>query len=209
MITLVELRLGPLLRYVDGSSATFWVEASRPCTAEVRCADGAGGSARTFQVAGHHYALVPVSGLTPGTDTAYEVLLDGVGVWPLSDSPFPPSLVRTPGEEDAVRVTFGSCRWAAPPADEKDPVGPDALDTLAARIATEPEGERPDVLLLLGDQVYADETSKATQRWLAARRNLEDPRATRSRTTRSTPASTTNPGSTRKSAGCCRRCPAA
>lgn len=175
MITLAELRLGPLLRYVDGSSATFWVEASRPCTAEVRCADGAGGSARTFQVAGHHYALVPVSGLTPGTDTTYEVLLDGVGVWPLPDSPFPPSLVRTPGEEDAVRVTFGSCRWAAPPADEKDPVGPDALDTLAARIATEPEGERPDVLLLLGDQVYADETSKATQRWLAARRNLEDP----------------------------------
>jgi hypothetical protein len=175
VITLAELRLGPLLRYVDGSSATFWVEASRPCTAEVRCADGAGGSARTFQVAGHHYALVPVSGLTPGTDTTYEVLLDGVGVWPLPDSPFPPSLVRTPGEEDAVRVTFGSCRWAAPPADEKDPVGPDALDTLAARIATEPEGERPDVLLLLGDQVYADETSKATQRWLAARRNLEDP----------------------------------
>ncbi|QUW85138.1 alkaline phosphatase family protein [Streptomyces mirabilis] len=172
---MAELRLGPLLRYVDGSSATFWVEASRPCTAEVRCADGARGSARTFQVAGHHYALVPVSGLTPGTDTAYEVLLDGVGVWPPADSPFPPSVVRTRGEEDAVRVTFGSCRWAAPPADEKDPVGPDALDTLAARIASEPESERPDVLLLLGDQVYADETSKATQRWLAARRNLADP----------------------------------
>jgi hypothetical protein len=119
--------------------------------------------------------LVPVSGLTPGTDTAYEVLLEGVGVWPLPDSPFPPSVVRTRGEEDAVRVTFGSCRWAAPPADEKDPVGPDALDTLAARIASEPESERPDVLLLLGDQVYADETSKATQRWLAARRNLADP----------------------------------
>ncbi|KPI14090.1 Alkaline phosphatase D-related protein [Actinobacteria bacterium OK006] len=175
MITLAELRLGPLLRYVDGSSATFWVEASRPCTAEVRCADGARGSARTFQVAGHHYALVPVSGLTPGTDTAYEVLLDGVGVWPLPGTPFPPSVVRTRGEEDAVRVTFGSCRWAAPPADEKDPAGPDALDTLAARIAGEPGSERPDVLVLLGDQVYADETSKATQRWLAARRNLADP----------------------------------
>ena len=49
---MAELRLGPLLRYVDGSSATVWVEASRPCTAEVRCADGAGGSARTFQVGG-------------------------------------------------------------------------------------------------------------------------------------------------------------
>ena len=49
---MAELRLGPLLRYVDGSSATIWVEASRPCTAEVRCADGTGGEARTFQVAG-------------------------------------------------------------------------------------------------------------------------------------------------------------
>ncbi|KIF07567.1 hypothetical protein PL81_01220, partial [Streptomyces sp. RSD-27] len=63
------LRLGPLLRYVDwdtGGSATIWIEADRPCTAEVRCADGAGGSARTFQITGHHYALVPVTGLTPG-----------------------------------------------------------------------------------------------------------------------------------------------
>ncbi|MFD8712748.1 hypothetical protein ACFV07_20100, partial [Streptomyces anulatus] len=41
------LRLGPLLRYVDwesGSTATVWVEASRPCTVEVRCADGASGA---------------------------------------------------------------------------------------------------------------------------------------------------------------------
>lgn len=87
---MAELRLGPLLRYVDGSSATIWVEASRPCTAEVRCADGARGKARTFQIAGHHYALVPVSGLTPGTVTAYEILLDEATVWPLPDSPFPP-----------------------------------------------------------------------------------------------------------------------
>ncbi|MEU7660187.1 alkaline phosphatase D family protein [Streptomyces lincolnensis] len=169
------LRLGPLLRYADGSSATVWVEASRPCAAEVRCADGAGGEMRTFQVEGHHYALIPVTGLTPGTSQAYEVFLDGTRVWPLPDSPFPPSVIRTPAEGDTVRVAFGSCRWAAPPAGEPDPVGPDALDTLAARIAADPEGERPDVLLLLGDQVYADETSPATRRWLAARRDLSDP----------------------------------
>ncbi|KAB1148745.1 alkaline phosphatase family protein [Streptomyces luteolifulvus] len=169
------LRLGPLLRYADGSTATVWVEASRPCTAEVRCPDGAQGSATTFQVAGHHYALVPVSGLAPGTARSYEVFLDGTRVWPLPDSPLPPSVIRTPGEGDGLRVAFGSCRWAAAPADGHDPVGPDALDTLAARIAADPEGERPDVLLLLGDQVYADETSEATQRWLAARRDLSDP----------------------------------
>jgi phosphodiesterase/alkaline phosphatase D-like protein len=169
-----ELRLGPLLRYADGSSATVWVEASRPCTAEVRCADGSRGESRTFQVAGHHYALVAVTGLPPGTSTPYEVYLDGAQVWPLPESPFPPSVIRTSLEEDDLRVTFGSCRWAAPAADAHDPVGPDALDTLAARVAAEPDGERPDVLLLLGDQVYADETSEATRHWLAARRDLNE-----------------------------------
>ncbi|MEU2158162.1 alkaline phosphatase D family protein [Streptomyces sp. NPDC019396] len=177
------LRLGPLLRHVDWETAdraTVWVEADRPCTAEVRCeTSGAGGSARTFQIEGHHYALIPVTGLTPGSSTAYEVFLDGRRVWPLADTEFaefPPSTIRTPpmGADD-VRVTFGSCRWAAPPADEHDPIGPDALDALAARLAFDPTAERPDVLILLGDQVYADATSKATQQWLAARRDLSEP----------------------------------
>ncbi|CCK30396.1 hypothetical protein BN159_6017 [Streptomyces davaonensis JCM 4913] len=172
---MAELRLGPLLRYADGSSATVWVETSRPCAAEVRGSEGARGESRTFQIAGHHYALVEVSGLTPGTTQSYEVLLDGAQVWPLPDSPFPPSVIRTPVPEDTVRVAFGSCRWAAPPDGGHDPVGPDALDTLAARIAADPAGERPDVLLLLGDQVYADEVSEDTRRWLAARRDLSEP----------------------------------
>ncbi|WP_055490157.1 alkaline phosphatase D family protein [Streptomyces sp. TP-A0356] len=168
------LRLGPLLRYADGSSATVWVETSRPCTAEVRCPSGAHGTARTFQIAGHHYAIVPVTGLAPDTTEAYEVLLDGTPVWPPPDSPFPPSVIRTSGA-GTLRVTFGSCRWAAPPGGGKDPVGPDALDTLASRLAVAPDTERPDVLLLLGDQVYADETSGAIRRRIAARRGLSDP----------------------------------
>ncbi|MBU6534728.1 alkaline phosphatase D family protein [Streptomyces sp. NPDC057245] len=169
------LRLGPLLRYTDGSCATVWVETDRPCTAEVRCADGARGTTRTFQVAGHHYALVPVSGLTSGTATEYEVFLDDACVWPPPDSRFPPSVIATPTDQDGLRVAFGSCRWAAPPSGGKDKVGPDALDTLAGRVAADPRGARPDVLLLLGDQVYADETSDATRQWLAGRRDLSEP----------------------------------
>lgn len=179
------LLLGPLLRYVDwdtGASATIWVESDRPATAEVRCADGAGGSARTFQIAGHHYALVPVTGLTPGSTTAYDVLLDGVQVWPLPDSDFPPSTISTPaapgrerpGPGPGLKVTFGSCRQAAPPAGRRGPHGADALDTLAARLAADPGAERPDLLLLLGDQVYADQLSRETGQWLAARRDLRE-----------------------------------
>ncbi|MFI2225081.1 alkaline phosphatase D family protein [Streptomyces fradiae] len=179
------LRLGPLLRYVEWPdatgvayrpAATVWVEADGPGTAEVRCADGAGGSARTFQVAGHHYALVPVTGLTPGTTTAYEVMLDGQRVWPLPDSPFPPSTVTVPeGPGAPLRVTFGSCRWAATGAVGRHPAGADALGALAAKLAADPAAERPDVLLLLGDQVYADKPSEATREWMAGRRDLAEP----------------------------------
>ncbi|MEU3963510.1 alkaline phosphatase D family protein [Streptomyces buecherae] len=199
------LRLGPLLRQIDwetGERATVWVETDAPCEVEVRCtppagaparevgdpAPGPGGTARTWRLAGHHYALVEVAGLRPDSVVGYEVLLDGERVWPLPDSRFPASTIHTPparadmGAEatggSAVRVAFGSCRWAAPPAPgagAHDPIGPDALDALAARIARDPHGERPDVLVLLGDQVYADETSAATRDWLATRRDLSQP----------------------------------
>ncbi|WP_299530584.1 alkaline phosphatase D family protein [uncultured Streptomyces sp.] len=187
------LRLGPLLRYVDwetGTSATVWVETDRPCTVEVRCADGAAGSSPTFSVAGHHYALVVVTGLTPGTTTTYEVLLGDRPVWPLKDSSFPPSTITAPdpaaagGAAAPLRVTFGSCRWAAPPGRDHplvhgsgsdDPTGPDALDALAAKLAADPDAVRPDVLLLIGDQVYADETSEATRDRISGRRSLDEP----------------------------------
>ncbi|WAC95903.1 alkaline phosphatase D family protein [Streptomyces sp. NA13] len=174
------LRLGPVLRYADTDSATVWVEADRPCTAEVRCPGGeGGGSAPTFSVAGHHYALIPVTGLPEGSDTPYEVHLGGEPVWPPPDSPFPPSTIRTAPRESAgdrpVRVTFGSCRWSSPPSGQDSPVGPDALDALAARIAGDTGADRPDLLLLLGDQVYADETSPQTRSWLASRRDLAEP----------------------------------
>ncbi|MEW2546818.1 alkaline phosphatase D family protein [Streptomyces sp. NPDC047002] len=176
------LRLGPVLRHVawDGSgTATVWVEADAACTAEVRCADGASGAAPTFEVAGHHYALVEVAGLTPGTSTEYEVRLDGGLVWPRGDGAFPPSAIRTPDAgADRARVAFGSCRWARPAKDAPDPIGPDALDTLALRLAQADAGDRPDVLLLVGDQVYADETSPGTQEWLARRRDLSEPPGT-------------------------------
>jgi hypothetical protein len=101
------------------------------------------------------------------------VFLHDAPVWPLPDSRFPPSGIRSPGAGDAVRVTFGSCRWAAPPVDGKDTVGPDALDTLAKRLAADPDARRPDALLLLGDQVCADEVFEETRRLLATRRDLD------------------------------------
>ena len=44
----------------------------------------------------------------------YTVTLDGEGVWPPPDSPFPPSTLRTHGARGAARIVFGSCRVAYP-----------------------------------------------------------------------------------------------
>jgi phosphodiesterase/alkaline phosphatase D-like protein len=165
------LLLGPLLRHVDPVSATVWVETDRPCEVDVL-----GRRARTFCVGGHHYALVVVEGLEAGSSTPYEVRLDDVRVWPPERSTFPPSRIRTPGTRDEFRVAFGSCRYATPSTVEPDEgIPPDALDAYAARIAGQPEDQWPDALVLLGDQVYADELTRATRRWLSLRRGETAP----------------------------------
>ncbi len=152
----VQLKLGPLLRYVDETRATVWVETDGPCDVEIL-----GHRAPTWSVHGHHYALVLIEGLQPASETPYEVLLDGTQVWPLPDSPYGPSLIRTPRADGSFRLAFGSCRRSAPFDKQgfKD-FGPDALVALAERMGGD-DAERPDALLLLGDQVYADDPSDA------------------------------------------------
>ena len=91
------LRLGPLLRFVDDTSATIWVETSEAATVVVEAGDVTA-SARTFRAHDHHYALVEVTGLPPGTATPYRVLVDDQPVWPPDDpefADFPPSVVPT------------------------------------------------------------------------------------------------------------------
>ena len=109
-----ELVLGPLLRHVGSSEATVWVETDGACEVEVL-----GCSACTFRVGGHHYALVHVSGLEPGTTRRYEVRLDGEKRWPEPGSRFPPSVIRTAGEGETTKLVFGSCRISAPPTSRR------------------------------------------------------------------------------------------
>src|SRR3954453_10876409 len=165
------LLLGPLLRHVDPESATVWVETDRPCEVAVL-----GRRARTFSMNGDHFALVVVEGLEPGSTTEYEVELDGARVWPPRQSAFPPSRIRTPGRPGAFRIAFGPCRDATPSTvDVRHRIPPDALDSYAQKVAATPEEEWPDALVLLGDQVYADELTPATRSWLGLRRREKVP----------------------------------
>ena len=146
-----------------------WVQTDAPAEVSVlEC------SARTFEVQGYHYALVPVTGLSPDSAIEYQVHIDGVKLWPEPDSPFPPSVIRTRGPDtaDRLRVIFGSCRYPKT-GDTKldDKLGLDALDCYATRLTALPVDEWPDALLLLGDQVYADELTPEARSHLAGRRS--------------------------------------
>jgi phosphodiesterase/alkaline phosphatase D-like protein len=168
---MVSLVLGPMLRHVDATSATVWVEASDACEVNVLS-----GTQRTFRVGDRHYALVTIEDLQPGTSTDYEVRLDGEKVWPPADSSYPPPRIRTPRPGDAVRLAFGSCRYASPLSVISDGrYGTDALDAYARKLATAPDDGWPDGLLLLGDQVYADETSPITRDVIRRRRDVSKP----------------------------------
>jgi phosphodiesterase/alkaline phosphatase D-like protein len=164
----VDLLLGPALRHVSDTTALVWVQTESAATVEVL-----GCSAPTFEVQGHHFALVTVTGLTPDSVTEYQVRLDGETAWPLADSPFPPSVIRTRGSASArrMRAIFGSCRY---PKTEIKKIGNklklDALDCYATRMARRPIDEWPEALILLGDQLYADELPPDEQHRVAGRR---------------------------------------
>jgi PhoD-like phosphatase len=182
---MAQLLLGPLLRYAGTEDATIWVETDAPCRVEIRIEGAAPCGRRTFAVSGHHYAIVHCEGLEPDAAAAYEVHLDGERAWPEPGSAFPPSVIRTHSgaEGDRTRILFGSCRVSAPHEPphslrkDEHPEGRevDALVAMAQRMTRRPPEEWPHALLLLGDQVYADEVSPKVREFIRSRRDPEVP----------------------------------
>jgi hypothetical protein len=168
------LVLGPMLRYVDETSATVWVRTAASARVTVERA-GLTWSAATVAVHGSHYALVVLDGLLPGTDDTYAVRVDDVPVWPRPG--MPPSRIRTLDPNRLPHFAFGTCRTTGShDAEGNKAHGVDALRTLALALRDDPDVRWPDVLLLLGDQVYADTTPHAElEEFMAARRSLDEP----------------------------------
>lgn len=163
-----EIVVGPLLRYTDSTRATIWVETSGPCQVRITTspvgsrngADRVTHLADAWSVHGHHFALVVIDGLAPASSHVYTVELDDVVVWPVAQDGFPPPLIRTSGPDGHHELAFGSCRTTGP-FDEShlESLGPDALVALARRMADSAVDTWPDTLLMLGDQIYADDPS--------------------------------------------------
>ena len=78
-----QIVVGPILRHVTETSATVFVETDRAAQVEIL-----GSGTSTFEVGGHHYALVIIEELQPGASVEYEVRLDGKVCWPPPASAF-------------------------------------------------------------------------------------------------------------------------
>jgi hypothetical protein len=170
-----QLILGPLLRYVGEREATVWVETDAACEVQVL-----GRRSKTFEIEGHHYALVVITDLEPGETYEYEVSLDGGKIWPEDD--FPPSVIRTISPDGRLNLSYGSCRVTVPheppytlSADaDKHGYERDALQALALRMMREPYESWPDALFLLGDQIYADKVSEGALEFIRSRRDTSE-----------------------------------
>ena len=94
----------------------------------------------------------------------------------------PGSAIHTREGERQARLVFGSCRVGAPqrppytlaPSEDPKGLGVDALWAYSRRLQSG-EAAWPDGLLLLGDQVYADEVPPETAAFIEARRDTAEP----------------------------------
>jgi PhoD-like phosphatase len=162
-----------MLRYVDETSASIWVETRAASRVSVN-AGGRSWHARSFAVHGHHYALVEIDGLEPGTVLPYEVEIDGERAWPEPDSEYPESVIATLMPGRPLRMAYGSCRTSvAHDSSGNRTHGVDSLRAFALAVA-EGRDIRPDLLLFLGDQVYADSTTEEMQKFIRSRRDIHE-----------------------------------
>lgn len=156
-----EVLVGPVLRYTDRSgTATVFLETARACTVSITTDDDRVTTTPTWSVHGHHYALVVLRDLPRDRAVTYTVTLDEVPVWPLRSSSYPPSIIPPFASSGQIRLAFGSCReLGSYDADGRKRWGADALVALATRLRGTDHTTWPDLILHLGDQVYADEPS--------------------------------------------------
>jgi hypothetical protein len=169
------LVLGPMMRYVDETSASIWVETRNAARVSVR-AGGRSSEARTFAVHGHHYALVEMDGMEPGTVTPYTLDINGTQAWPDPTSGFPAPVIATLKPGKPLRLAYGSCRTSVPhDASGNRTHGVDSLRAYALRMASGSDLAWPDLVAFLGDQVYADLTSEQMQQFIRARRDIDAP----------------------------------
>ena len=163
-----QLRVGPLVRAVSPNSIVIWTEWTHSCEATLRvaiddqsleqAASPLTACSHTQAIGSRHYALLRLNGLQPSTWYNYHVAYEtdeGEQATILTSSALK-QCFRTldpPEAGNALRLAYGSCR-------KPSTVEPDALNAFGSWLMhsfDERETTWPHLLLLIGDQIYADD----------------------------------------------------
>jgi phosphodiesterase/alkaline phosphatase D-like protein len=170
-IFMQNLCVGPLVRATSTTSTVIWAEFDQPCTVTLSATLAASPeqppiqvTTRTISIGGHHYATPQLQGLEPARWYNYHLETSALATSDANKTTSTPNTIvdmlrcfRTLDEaetraESSLRVLYGSCRLLNQP--EKDTL--DALGQWLIKQVDLREQVWPHVLLLIGDQIYAD-----------------------------------------------------
>lgn len=190
---------GPIVRFVSSNRAAVWLELRKHHSVVLHVTDGSDPKTKkvsdvfhTTQVGTRYFVMPFIKGLKPATTYSYRIETADVSSDPVNKRPrnvkqlrkhknrrvnnltfaglmFKETVFRTlpvRGAE-ALQIAFGSCRKWRGGADSKD--GADAM-ALYAQTLRERE-PYPQVMLLLGDQIYADDVSPDASKIIKAVRD--------------------------------------
>jgi len=170
-----QMRIGPLVRATTATSVTIWAEFTHPCTMRLSVvptqspqADPISLSVRTTNVGGRHYAVPQLNDLQPATWYIYHIhtATPDNPTWQEADAPLlqcfrtldpsPTARSSSPAPRHPLRLVYGSCR-------KPDQPSTDALSSFAPWLLQHFEQREttwPHLLLLIGDQIYADQPTQ-------------------------------------------------
>jgi phosphodiesterase/alkaline phosphatase D-like protein len=176
---MVHLRVGPLIRAISASSVVIWIEFSQACEVKLQAEASNATSpdaalcviTHTVTIGGRYYAAPQLHGLQPATYYRYYLSIiannQGSVEEPQTERPHESSLsmqfFRTLDSPLAspqnsypkvpLRIAYGSCRKS----EESDADTLSAFGTWLLRHSEQRETMWPHLLLLIGDQIYADD----------------------------------------------------
>lgn len=166
MTILGDLRVGPLVRAIGSDRVAIWTEWNSSCEVRLTVWPAEEGErpglhstrSRTVTIGERYYALSLLTNLEAATWYSYRVEAGGEGKsTSQSNETELLQCFRTldaPERETPLRLAYGSCRKLS----AKEPDALSAFGSWLLASQTERESLWPHVLLLIGDQIYADES---------------------------------------------------
>jgi hypothetical protein len=171
-----QMLIGPLVRATTATSVTIWAEFSQPCTMQISVvptqspqANPISLSVRTITVGGRHYTAPQLHKLQSATWYTYHIhtATPDNPTWQKADSSLlqcfrtqdqaPTDQASSIARHTPLRLIYGSCRKPDQPAI-------DALSAFASWLLHHFEQREtvwPHLLLLIGDQIYADQPTRS------------------------------------------------